>query len=204
MTRRCFVPCAVLAVLSVGVFLAGCASTAPSRFYVLSSLPAPGPASKPFTDQGRTAIGIGPVEISKYLDRPQIVTRESPNELKLAEFDNWAEPLGDNLPRVLAENLSTLLSTEPVAVFPWRGSTPVDYRVEVVVTQLDGELGGDAVLVGHWSIIKEDGNELIAIRETRFSEPTGASGYEALVSAMSRAIGNLSQQIAAEIQKYLP
>jgi uncharacterized lipoprotein YmbA len=143
------------------------------------------------------------VEISKYLDRPQIVTRESPNELKLAEYDKWAEPLGESLPRVLSENLSTLLSMEPVAVFPWRGSSSVDYRVEVVVTRLDGELGGDAVLEGHWSIIKESGNELMVTAKSRFTESTGGSGYEALVSAMSRVIAELSQQIAAEIKTLL-
>ncbi len=47
------------------------------------------------------------------------MTRVGGNALRLAEFDQWAAPLGDNFTRVLAENLVMLIPTERVAIFPW-------------------------------------------------------------------------------------
>jgi hypothetical protein len=100
------------------MLLAACATgtSAPSRFYVLAPLEAPEAEPQLAPGERCLAIGIGPVEIPAYLDRPQIVTRLSNNELNLAEFDKWAEPLRDNLIRVLAENISSLLCTEPITI----------------------------------------------------------------------------------------
>jgi uncharacterized protein len=72
-----------LVVLLIG--LGACAST-PSRFYILNTLSAsetiPGTAAA----QG-PVIGVGPITLPKYLDRPQIVTRVGRNQLALSEFD---------------------------------------------------------------------------------------------------------------------
>ncbi|UCC31474.1 MAG: membrane integrity-associated transporter subunit PqiC [Phycisphaerales bacterium] len=43
----------------------------------------------------------------------------SGHRLTLAEFDRWAEPLAFGFSRVLAENLSALLLTDRVLLFPW-------------------------------------------------------------------------------------
>jgi uncharacterized lipoprotein YmbA len=185
--------------------IAGCAGiTAPSRFYVLSSLPGSGDRAPVSANENIIAIGIGPVEVAQYLDRPQIVTRVSPNELKIAEFDKWAEPLKDSFSRVLAENISSLLRKAPVAVLPWRGSKPIDYRVEVEVIVLDGSLGGNASLVARWAIFGEDDRKMILSRKSSFSEPVNGQNYEAFVSAQSRAVAGLSYEIAEAIKKILP
>jgi uncharacterized lipoprotein YmbA len=65
-------------------------------------------------------IGIGPVTLPKYLDRPQIVTFTSPYALNVVEFDRWAEPLESTFVRVLAENLALLLPRAHVVVSPCR------------------------------------------------------------------------------------
>ena len=84
--------------------LGACAST-PSRFYILNTLTAS--ETIPATAAARgPVIGVGPITFPKYLDRPQIVTRASRHQLTLGEFDRWAEPLQDNVSRVLAENLA--------------------------------------------------------------------------------------------------
>lgn len=180
--------------------LAGCASSPPSRFYILSPLPSFGAERQELANERCLAIAIGPVELSAYLDRPQIVTRLSPNELKLAEFDKWAEPLKDNFSRVLAENLSALLCVDAIVEFPRRGQTPIDYRVEVDVILLDGNLGGNASLVARWTVYAEDKGKVLLTRKSGFSEAIGAQDYEALVSAQSRMIAALSQEIGDAIR----
>ena len=86
--------------------------------------------------EGYFSIGVGPVQMPEYLNRPQIVSRKSTIELFLDEFNKWAEPLEDNFTRVLAENLANILRTDPVVIFPSRGSIPVDYIVTLDVIRL--------------------------------------------------------------------
>ena len=110
----------LLILIMLSVVLAGCVGTNPSqpaRFYMLSPTNDTKTPAQANIGEGRITIGIGPVEIPEYLNRAQIVTRVSPTELKLAEFDRWAEPLNNNFSRVLAENLTSLLYNDPVAFF---------------------------------------------------------------------------------------
>ena len=177
-----------------------CASNAPSRFYVLSSLTGTGGEPEMASDKRQVTIGIGPVELPAYLDRQQVVTRVSANELHLAGFDEWAEPLGDNFTRVLIENFSELLSKDLFTIFPFRGPEPIDYQVEVEVFRFDGRLGGDTSLITRWSIFGEDDKKLLLTRKSSFKEATGGPGYEALVAAQSRTVEALSREIAGAIK----
>ena len=101
----------------------GCASTPRTRFYALNPL---GDSEKE-TDPGGepcVSIFIGPVKIPDYLDQSEIVTRITPNEVRMGEFDKWAEPLESNISWVLSKNLSSLLCTKAVSTYPSRGSIP--------------------------------------------------------------------------------
>jgi uncharacterized lipoprotein YmbA len=180
--------------------LLGCASTPPTRFFVLSSISG---SEKIGSRMGERcfAIGIGPVKLPEYLNQPEIVTRITQNEVTVDEFAKWAEPLEDNISRVLAENLSSLLCTRSIAIFPWKGGTPIDYRIDVHVIQMDGMLGKSASLDITWSIV--DGTDrkklpLITKRST-YREPTGGGDYGTFVSAQSRNLASLSREIAEMI-----
>jgi uncharacterized lipoprotein YmbA len=146
------------------------------------------------------AIGVGPIKLPEHLDRPQIMTRTSSNELELAEFDRWAGSLQDDFSRVLAENLSILLSTDRVSVYPWRKSVPIEYRVVVDVTLFDGTLGERASLIARWTVFRGRDKKVLFMQTSRISEPSGAQGYGAMVAAQSRALGHLSREIAKAIR----
>jgi hypothetical protein len=184
----------------LAVVLLGCASTPPTRFFVLSSSP---DFEKVRNREGERcfAIGIGPVRLPEYLNQPEIVTRITQNELSLDEFARWAEPLDDNISRALAKNLSSLLCIRRIAIFPWKGGTPIDYRIDVDVIQMDGILGESASLDVTWSI--SDGTDrkkspLLTKRST-YKESTGGGDYGAFVSAQSRNLASLSREIAETI-----
>lgn len=177
-----------------------CASNAPSRFYVLSSLTATGGETEMAGDGRSLTIGVGPVEFPAYLDRQEIVTRVSANELHLAGFNEWAEPLKDNFTRVLVENLSVMLSKDLFTIFPFRGPEPIDYQVRVEVIRFDGRLGGDASLLTRWTIVGEDDKKILLTKKSAFTEATGGPGYKALVAAQSRTVEALSREIAGAIK----
>ena len=178
-----------------------CAGSAPSRFYVLNSLSGTGEGTEMAGDERNLTIGIGPVELPAYLDRQQVVTRVSANELHLAEFDEWAEPLGDNFTRVLVENLSVLLSKDLFTIFPFTGPESIDYQVQVEVIRFDGRLAGDASLLVRWTIFGEDDKKSLLTRKSSFKEATGGPGYEALVAAQSKTVEALALEIAGAIKK---
>jgi hypothetical protein len=191
----CVAP-ALCAIILVG--LTGCANSRDTRFYVLTALPAvetPGGRSP-----GRSpAVGLHPVGLPPYLDRPQIVTRAGENMLQLAEFDQWGAPLQDNLTRVLAANLAILVPAGRVAVFPWMTDSPIEYEVRVEVSQLEGTLGGSCWLVADWAVSGRGGKESLATGKSRHTEPAGAS-YATLVAAHSRLVAALGRDIAAALK----
>jgi len=193
-------------VLAFGVLLAilfGCASSPPSRFYLLTSLDATSLEIKPSAEDRCFSIGVGPIRIPDYLDRPQIVTRGLSSEIVLAEFDRWGEPVKENLIRTLAKNLSVLLCANTIAFFPWKGGTLLDYRIEMEVLRLDGSLGGNVTLEAWWMIFNGNGKKMLFSKKSNITEAVAGQDYKSLVAAKGRAIGLLSRDIAAAI-KTLP
>ena len=145
-------------------------------------------------------MGIGPVDLPQYLDRPQIVTHTAGNELNINEFNRWAEPLQQNFARVLASNIGELLDTDEAFVFPWGGSVSVEYQVRIEVSNFIGQLGGESLLVARWSIIGENGSKVLMARRSQLEAKSSNASYEALVIAMNQTLANLSREIAAAIR----
>lgn len=174
--------------------LTGCAGSESVRYYVLSATPA-GPSGAAVRD---IPVGVGPVEFPEYLDRPQIMTRTSQNELSMADFDRWAESLKDNTIRVLAENLATLLPSQRVVTYPWKRATPVDYQVTVQVSRFDRLEQGESVLAVRWRVLDGGGGELLSRTSTYRETPSGPD-YPATVAAMNRNLEAFSRDVALRI-----
>jgi len=192
---------AVFPLLALALLSGGCSlgrQSPPTRLYVLTALPETDESQRGAGTAG-VALAVGPVRLPEYVDRPQIVTGDSGNELQQAAFAQWAEPLATNFTRVLANNLSVLLETDRVAVFPWRGSVPIDYQVVVEVTQFLGALNGSVSLIALWRVLGKDGREVLVTRQSKFTEATGSQEYRALAAAMSRTVTSLSREIATAI-----
>jgi hypothetical protein len=192
-----------LAAFLVG--LAGCVNLGSgtqqtTKFYVLNSLYSAKGEIEPQTTVDGKVIGIGPVDIPEYVNRPQIITRTSTNELEVAPFARWAEPVETNLSRVVAENLTVLLSTDRVIVYPWKGTVTIDYQVSLEVTRFDGVLGGPVSMRARWTVLGDNGAEVLLRKQSSLSTHAEAETYEALVAAQSRLLADLSRQIAQGIQ----
>jgi len=185
------------------LFICGCASKSPN-YYILHSLQSDAPGTTTAKADNDLTIGVGPIKIPDYLDRPQMATRSAPSRIQFAEFDKWAESLGNNLSRVIAENLSILLSTDRVVVFPWPGSMHVLYQVTVDVAKLEYTPDGKATLVAGWSVFGDDGQKLLAMKRSRLTVPVQSTGFEAIASAQSRAVEDMSREIAACIESLPP
>jgi uncharacterized lipoprotein YmbA len=182
------------------LFLAGCfGSTGRARFYALSPMEQPPPGQGAKTGASDIAVGIGPIKLADYLNRADIVTRDTGNTVKFAEFEQWAGSFEDNFTHALAENIGFLLGSEQIHARPWPRPVPVDYQIALEVIRFDGKLGGEACLVARWSVSGEEPDKPLAVKRSSIQEPTGGSSYEDLVAAESRALAKLSREIAQVI-----
>jgi uncharacterized lipoprotein YmbA len=197
--KRLFLRFAVITMGAVLMFTLGCARTKSAKFYTLNSLDVSHTESRSEETQPGVALGIGPISFPDYLDRPQIITRDSRNALTFAEFHRWAGNLREDFSRILAENLSILLATDRIALFPWQSSTPIDYRVTANVIRFEGKIGGDVTLKVRWSILGGAGKKVLVMKTSNFIAPVKGTNYEALVAVQSRALAEFSREIAETI-----
>ena len=195
--RRSMLVVLLVALAVSTLVMSGCSTGPPARLYVLTSL-SRAESVPPATGGRELSIGIGPVELPQYVNRPQIVTGQQSSELQSAASAQWAEPLQDGFTRVLAENLSLLLATDRVALFPWKTFAP-EYQVVVEVTHFLGQTGGEVSLVALWSILNKDGREALVSKKSSFREATGSSEYASLAAALSRTVAALSRDIATAL-----
>ena len=171
--------------------------TAPSRFYVLSANDTQGTPSP-----DGPGVLVGPVTLPRYLDRPQIVTRPSPNELALAEYDRWGGRLDDNFARVLAQNLAVHLNTSRIALFPREQRLADAIQVSVDVSRFE-QVGdqGNVELDAQWTLYPPDRRGTPLIGMSRIKTPVTGSGFATTAAAMSTAIDRLAQDIATAARK---
>ncbi len=177
-----------------------CGQSQPSNFYTISSL-----ERAPNAGTAGPAVGVGPISLPEDINRPQIVTRSSPNKVELAEFDKWAESLDKIFPRAMADNLGVLLETDRVVVLPRRRNLPLDFQVEINVTRFDTTIEGQTQLTARWILFGQDNREPLVSRESVIATLTETpDDFESIVASMSRAVENLSREIARTIKAQPP
>ncbi len=191
-----------IVVLVCIMLLTSCGSTPTVRHYQLSAGREIGAGAGKGISEDKI-IGLGPILLPEYLNRPQIVTRASQNRLVFADGHRWAEPLVDNLPRVLLENLSFLFGTDRILPYPWPRSRRIDCQVIVQVLQFETGADGMARLEAIWSVMAGDGKVLLPERRSSIANPTRGPDHEALVAALSETLAELSREISAGLRPLL-
>ena len=184
---------AVLTLCGLATVAAGCGTSPPSRFYTLSGTTAAAAAPS------NLSIAVGPVTIPGAVDRPQMVVSTGANQVELDEFNRWAAPLGNNISRVVAMNLGTLLGTPNVSLFPQMLAANTDFRVAIEVQRFDSTPGDSALLDAVW-IVRRTADGKSDTGRTTAREPVPEKSYDALVAAHSRAVARLSQDIATAVR----
>ena len=61
--------------------------------------------------------------------------------------------------RILAENLSLLLSTQQIEVYPWQRSARFDYQIVVMILRFESHSPAESVLTARWVLYGAGGDE---------------------------------------------
>lgn len=183
------------------LILAGCLSvpnTPNPRFYTLSAIGAQDAGQK-FDIPANTIIGVGPVKIPEYLNRPQIVTQDSNGMLAFAQLDRWGESLDVALERLINEDLIVMFPAATIELFPWNVNVFVRYQVIVNVIQLESELDKDMRFIAQWSVIDLRDKKTLLTKRSQFRQPIQPHTYSGLANALSSACASLSSEIAGAL-----
>lgn len=149
----------------------------------------------------QAAIGIGPIRLARYLDEDQVVTRISQNRLTLSDNARWAEPLADDIAQVMAQNLSLLLQNTQVTVHLLSGQQRPAYQLAIEVLSFEADTAGTAHLAAQWFLRDVATRQTIAEKVVRLTAPSAGSSTEQSVASLSKALGDLSVDIANLIRE---
>jgi hypothetical protein len=183
-------------ILLVALLATGCLGRSPRpEFYGLTATAA---RSAPVATLPELGIAVGALEFPRYLDRPEIITRDGANRLVPAPAQRWGGSLRSEIQRVLADDLAALLGTPRVAVYPVEPSFPFSYRVALDVRAFEGAPAETVTLRARWVVADADGRAL-AVEESRIEQPVASGAWDAYVAAHSEALGAVTRRIAERI-----
>jgi uncharacterized lipoprotein YmbA len=175
--------------LAICLLLTGCGllKRTPNTFYTLDTIP--GTAARA-TIAG-TPVGIDGIELPPGLDRREVTARAADNKLDVRGQHQWASPLEDMVIHTLSFDLASRLP-EGMVVLP--GQAKPGAMRSLYVTFEDLAPGPDNVFVldARWTI-----GEMV--RHERITVPLQSAESAAVVTAMSQALGQLADRIAAAL-----
>lgn len=174
------------------LFLCGCGTSPIPNYYLLTAN-----AHRSAGASSNLIIGVGPIEVAEFLERPQVAIHGGTNRLEIDELNRWAEPLESALLRVMALNLAALLGTEKITVFPWRRDDQPNLAVRIAIMALDHRTG-QAVLGVRWVLVDINSEQVIHQALERYEQP--ASSEPALLAA---AYSDLLAVLAADIVRHI-
>ncbi|MGB0722508.1 MAG: PqiC family protein [Gammaproteobacteria bacterium] len=189
----------VIGLLLAGLALGGCLSkhTPTTHFYVLN--PTVEEADTRGAGQAMSVL-IEEVTLPDYLERGQIVSRETANRLYLSDFEQWGGSLRKDIGRVLATNLSRLLGTPHILVPPIGPYDRVDFRVNVLILGFESGPDEQARLQARWTIRGSEDGKAVAGRLSELTRPLPASAdMDTRVSTLAALVGDLSHVIARSV-----
>lgn len=186
-----------LILLAISILaLAACGTSPPTNYYRLV------PLVDKRAPQGKSPVlGIGPINVAQYLEKPQIITSGEGTRLNLAMFDRWGESLETGVTRVLAINLASLVDTSRVYVYPWRRSEIPDYGLHVNLLQFD-VVGNEGRLVLEWRLSRPGKDQVLAQRLEMYRTTTSQEGADHAADILSRLLLQFSKEVADLIRSY--
>jgi uncharacterized lipoprotein YmbA len=151
--------------------------------------------------QARVTVLLGPISIPPEVDRNQIAVREGIGEIVLSEQRQWATPLKDALPRLLAAQLdiklpgSRFVPTSSAAMANPKG------RLSVDIERFEVSRSGGAIVSAHW-VYRSSVDKTPPIEgDSNASAEVASAGYDGLVTALRLASRQIATNIATQLSE---
>jgi uncharacterized protein len=172
--------------------LAGCASPNPD-FYTLQ------PTHGAVLSTPAQIIELRRPGLAGYLDRSDVVLKDSDYHININSQSRWAEPMGDMIGRVLAQDLSQRLPAS--SVFGQSGAITADptLRVEIDVQRFDLGDDGRVTLTAETALESGRSHTPVKTRNVNLTSAPAGPGAANLAAIMSTLLGQLADQVAQDV-----
>lgn len=180
-------------IIAICCLLIACQQSPRKNYYLLS-----GPThSTEVSGEITQAVGIGPIELPEYLQRPQMVLHSNDNKLTMADNHYWAESLDKGIARVLALHLTAQDNSRVLLPFPWRSDSKpnLSLRLHIHELKLIDEL---ASISATWELFDNTQKKLLQQHHFIRSLKSKDSAI-----GMANAYSELLAQLASEMDKAL-
>ena len=190
----------LLASVVLTLVLSGCAhDSKPVQYYRLSVDSGIG-ARLPAIAQD-PVIGLGPIRIPEYLDRPQMIIAITDNQYRLSEEHRWTDRLDQNISLALFKALPGQLGTDRIVRYPWPQRQVVDYQVGIDILEFNVDASGQSRLTAQWSIKRKDKPAID--KRSNYQFPASTTDYDVMVKAQNQCLTKLSQEIAETLRQLM-
>jgi uncharacterized protein len=179
----------VLGALGLMTTLGACSSPNPALYTIA-------PVNGATKAGGPKIIVLERVEIASYLQRSQIVRSQEDYRFDVKSNDWWGESLGAMLRRVLRQELGQRLPQSTVLSETGAVSASPDATIDIDFQRLDEDRGGNVVLLAQVSVSFK-GQKSPLLRGFRFTVPVPGPDVTGEVTAISTAVGQLADGLAA-------
>lgn len=187
----------ILLYLALPFLLVACSSSSSTQFYLLKAInPENIEVNKPRSKNLKVL--VNPIKFPEYLDRPQMVIRDSSYKLKLSENHRWAEPLNNEFTRVLVKNLSIRIAPNHVLEYSELNGSQPDIHLSIKVLRLDVNADDQAILSVKWAYWLGN-NAAINRFSNEYSIPIKNNTYDSKVEAQSQAIALFTDELAKKL-----
>jgi uncharacterized lipoprotein YmbA len=166
------------------------------HYYTLTEVPA---AARLSAADDIVPIRLDRVTIPTELDRSQLVRRIDATRLQIIENDRWAAPLEDTIRRVLSGDLAARLPPNMVANNNEPSIGEKRQSLSVDIAEFYGDAACTVTLRAAWVLKQPDSQSSRGTEEARIPAGGDCSGSGSLPTAMSQALAQLSDRIAAAV-----
>jgi len=199
MIRYCFL------VTTFALLLGGCVNlgsgTAPTHYYLIPSVLDQETRAPVTSDLSAHTIAIGPITLAGHLDRPQLISRLNSSRLHLMDYDRWAEPLAEQIGRVLRENLAASPNPPQLLPYPWPPRSGATDQLSLEIKRFELQKGATALLVVDYRILDPATGELRGRGSFSNQQQLPESGPDGFVRAAGENLAALARRLAEKLSQ---
>ena len=138
------------------IMLSGCfgSISAPSQFFTLQT-----EKDIPIISTKKISVGVLPVQLPDYLDKPQIVLNNGSTQMTVSETNRWIASLSTVTQQALINNMQKTLPDSFVKTKRYDDDN-YNFIIRVEINQMTGIIEKKATLSVWWSVLNNSNTEI--------------------------------------------
>lgn len=141
---------------------------------------------------------VDKIDLPAYFSGAEVMYQDEDGVLQTTKGDFWADSPDRAFTELVSDALDDRLSAD-VASSPWPFEMPADIKVNIKVRRFVAMNTGVVELKGQYFLSSEYGGTLARAARFEIVEPIAVEGTPGIASAYSRALEQLSNEIAKRI-----